>query len=946
MLGDDKKLKIKSFFKKPFVKYLIVACIILLSNLVWYNFLKPPISANTGFPINMLRYVRYFYLPFNFYSWPVSYNQMVNFLPGTLPYFLLNAIDFGNYSVSYFIYNVGFEIAGGFSLFYLSSKFFTRYGINDSYSILSVLVYAFNVSVLLDGAFESGTAEILIVLALLYLILYRSRIYVLLLGFLSFFIFYPFPGGYPDGATILLEEFIIICVILFLRELFVRKQLQLKGAMPRIKWILVSVGTVALSLSYIFFIIFSSGSTLIANSVSFHPAYVFAFIYDWIAVLPNSMRLILNWGIYTVYAGPWVRSYLANPIISILLYILPFFSLASILFLKKRDYYIYILLIISIFAATASNPPLGKIFEYLILYVGPLRVFYESDAYYPILVIFYAVLFPLTLYNFNEIIKKYGAHEMIPNKKRWKLKLNYNRHKIFTALIVLILLATVFPIYTGLVDESGSAMPVESSIPGYYNQASNFLALKDKNSPVMVFPGIYGFSAYETGGKIWYQGIDLYPGLINNPSVSDDISGSYTVGRGNAYSVISYIYGSPMSTVYGSSQNDSKITSSDNYIVSNTSLIKWLADYSSDRVNFVKSSNSTENSVFLNYYVNASIYNNSIGLHDLIGYFGRSFDISKYDYIILDMKANVPTSSFSLGFMNSSGDFFYWTSVNNFLPTITPKTASVVPVYLGSTNAFYKQNITAMALSYNSQEGNPSSFNVSLYSLRFGNSSVNPAAIISRGLNVLGVRYVYVDTGIVDPYGRYNGIAYNSIFENSSLFNRIYTEGTVSIYSYTGYGGLFQAYSRVTSYSSETSLLGDLFYNISSEPMPLYGMNVSNFKILSTSSITGFTEISPTEFDVKVNYNGPFALFFKEGFNSNWVALNATGVPIKNHFEADGFGNGWIISHNTSSIKIVYKGALAYAGLVTVTVVIPFAMLASFAVLCIVKRSKREGRRL
>ena len=347
MFKSEHKLVAKIYNDHPVIKFIFVSLIILISNLVWYNFSKPPFSANTGFPINMLRYARYYYLPFNFYSWPVSYNPMVYSFPGTLPYFLLNFIDFGSYSISYFIYNVGFEIAGGLSLFYLSSKFLSRYGINDSYAILSVLVYAFNVSVILDGQFESGTAEILIILVLLYFILYRSRIYVLLLGFLSFFIFFPFPGGYPDGATILLEEFIIICAILILREFFVHRELRSKGAMSSVKWILVSVGTVAFSLSYILFIIVASGSTLIANSVSLHPAYVFGFIYDWIAVLPNSMRLILDWGSYTVYAGPWVASYLANPIISILLYILPFFSIASILFLKKKDYYLYIILIIS-----------------------------------------------------------------------------------------------------------------------------------------------------------------------------------------------------------------------------------------------------------------------------------------------------------------------------------------------------------------------------------------------------------------------------------------------------------------------------------------------------------------------------------------------------------------------------------------------------------------------
>ena len=80
------------------------------------------------------------------------------------------------------------------------------------------------------------------------------------------------------------------------------------------------------------------------------------------------------------------------------LYIFPFFSLSSIIFLKKKDYYIYILLVLSIFAATTSNPPFGYIFEDIMLYIGPLRVFYEADAYYPILVILYSILVPFTFY--------------------------------------------------------------------------------------------------------------------------------------------------------------------------------------------------------------------------------------------------------------------------------------------------------------------------------------------------------------------------------------------------------------------------------------------------------------------------------------------------------------------------------------------------------------------
>lgn len=939
MSTSSEKLSIKSVIKRLTVKYLLVAFIILLSNLIWYDFSKPPISANTGFPINLFRYIRYYYLPFNFYSWPASYNPLVNYFPGNFIYYVLDTISLNNYAVSFFIYNVGFEIAGALSLFYLTSKFFHKYNIPEIYAVISVLIYAFNASLFLDGGtFESGTAELLIILLLLYFIIYKSRIYLFLLGFLSFFIFFPFPGGYPDGATILLEEFVIICIVIILKELIAKIKSKGPRISPLIITILLSIGIIAISLSYLLFIIFASGSTLIANSVSLKPAYVFGFIYDWIAVLPNAMRLILNWGSYTVYAAPWVSSYLANPIISSLLYILPFFSLSSIIFLKRKDYYLYILLVFSIIAATAANPPLGNLFVYIMLNVGPLRVFYESDAYYPILVIFYSLLFPFTLYHFLELLRHYALQRKISTRKIMTFILNKNTHKFFAFALVLIVLATSFPLYTGLVDESGSAMPVESSIPGYYFNASNFLQSQGQYSPVMVLPGIYGFSSYETSGHIWYQGIDLYPALINNPSISDDISGSYTVGRGEAYSAISYVYGRPITNVYDSYQNDSGLYSSKNFITTNGSIIKWRTNYLTDVINF------ESNSSYLNDQINGSEYNNDIGSHDLIGYFNHSVNLSEYNYITLDIKTPVPTSSLTVGFMNSSGDFVDWIGMNNFLPTITPNTPSEIPVYLGSSDqVLVRQNITAIAISYNYQTGNPNKFNLSLYSLKFVKSPVNYASILARGMNILGVKYAYVDTGIVDGYGQFNGSGYNSVMENSSLYNLDFRQGTVSIYSYKSYGGLIGSYSQVHNYQNESHLLGNLFYNISSNNMPLYGLNVKNFTGTSNSQITGYDEISPTEYTANISYNGSFAIFFKEGYNQNWIAVNSNGEVINTHFVADGYGNGWIISNNTSKIEIIYTGAQFYAGLVTITVVIPFLMLSVFIFLYARNRSKVRG---
>ncbi|MEM3846608.1 MAG: hypothetical protein QXU98_13015, partial [Candidatus Parvarchaeota archaeon] len=765
-----------------------------------------------------------------------------------------------------------------------------------------------------------------------------------------------------------------------------------------------------LSLSYLSFTILSSGSTLLAQSVSSHPVYVFGFIYDWISVLPNAIRLILNWGAYTVYAGPWVASYLANPLVSLLLYVPSFLSLLSAIFLKRKDFLFYILMIASIIAATTANPPAGKIFELLILKVGPLRAFYESDSYYPILVSFYSFFMPLTLYSFSRYLKKSGEKVKVDDgthgrKQFWRgaelvvpiviiilltmypllvlhfapllkfysddpfysvlisflllssltifyylyrksRKGNEGRKqqkvlhiikkipadKLFVFSVIAILIFIAYPIYTGLIDESGPVMPVESHLPSYYINASNFLSAVDSNAPVMVFPGIYGFSQYEYDNHVWYQGIDLYPGIINNPSISNDQSGSYTLGRGDAYSVIGYVYGRPTSTIFGSSQNGDYASSSVNYAVNNASLVRWQCNYNSDSVIFVNSGTKINGSGALIYTINASVYSNNIGSHDLIGYFHTPLNISEYNYILLNMKSVVPTDTISIGLMNESGDFFEWFGATDFLPTIFPVSESTVPVFIGiGKNSPSLEDVKAVAISYNGYPGLPNNFNISLYSIKFIKSNVSEASVIARGMNVLGIKYAYVDTGIVDAYGAFNGAGYDSIFQSSNLYKKIFNEGTVTIYSYLGYQGPIQAFSNLANYSSEDSLLGNLFYNVSDSPPPLYGRNVAAFQGSTDSSILWWKEVSPTEYVIGVNFKGPFAIFFKEDYNSNWQAINSYGQVQTDHFEADGYGNGWVIYNNTSEIEIVYKGAAIYAGLVTTTVAVPFLMLIAFS---------------
>ena len=126
--------------------------------------------------------------------------------------------------------------------------------------------------------------------------------------------------------------------------------------------------------------------------------------------------------------------------------------------------------------------------------------------------------------------------------------------------------------------------------------------------------------------------------------------------------------------------------------------------------------------------------------------------------------------------------------------------------------------------------------------------------------------------------------------------------------------------------------------------MFLYGLNSGNFRSSADSNITGCQMISPTDYIVKVSYQGPFALFLREGYSPNWIATNSDGKVLNTHFEADGYGNAWIINSTTSSVHIIYKGASIYAGLVTITVIVPFLMLSAFVFLRFLNRKKSRRR--
>jgi len=97
--------------------------------------------------------------------------------------------------------------------------------------------------------------------------------------------------------------------------------------------------------------------------------------------------------------------------------------------------------------------------------------------------------------------------------------------------------------------------------------------------------------------------------------------------------------------------------------------------------------------------------------------------------------------------------------------------------------------------------------------------------------------------------------------------------------------------------------------NLNSSSQVLVQNNIyTNNTSLNKASIT-YKEINPTKYIVNViNASGPFVLDFKQNFNSGWdIYINGT-KNNSDHFTADIYNNGWLITQKGNfTIEIIYK---------------------------------------
>lgn len=891
--------------------------------MLWYNFKYPPVTGNSGFNIYPYKMLQISTKPYNFYSWPVSYIPPILGIPNDIIYSFFYLISYNSYGFAIFMSYIIWEISGAISLFYLSKKLLEYSNLSRNFAFFSVIFLAFNEEIVNGAAFDLAASQLIIAIAIIYLVIFRSYKYSLLAGLYSFFLFASFPGGtltYLEEIIIIILLFIIVFIILkkYKDKIFVRNAFI---------GIILSALFIILANSYFILPFLSIKSLYFSAISSVNPTYAFSFGFDKIETLTNAIRLINNWADYSGFAPLWMLPYLRNNFIYILLFLIPLLSLISIIFRhKKINLMIYIIMIITIFLSKANNPPFGYIFKYIILHFNLLRPYYNGASFGAFLILEYSLLFPISLASLYNIMDKIEKKQL---KNTIRKIFNYSK-KAMPIIIVILMLISVYPQLSPQYVHGNPSTPLESSLPSYYYNASNYL-MKNPNSPVMVFPEVNTFNSNTYNNVTWYNGVNIYPGIIHNPSVSNSYPLNYVGGKGNIYNILSYIY-NPY------------------YLSNHYSLNTYInsSKFNIDSVNYSKILNSN---VTYSAYLNGTPFNDTVrySQNDLIYTVNKSdyhsggqwaignvkpgTNLSGYNYLILNYSLNnVNSSNIEVGLFD--GGTGNWYSFNSY-PNIKENSYNYLVIQIkkpsgnGGLNNY--DNITGIVINYYGYNKNTvnDKGNITIYGL--SPLKYNPvnysfsSRYLYHDMRILGVDYAYVDTSIDSGNGSY----YNMLFSNDqSQFQLVFHEKSVYIYKLAGNNNIFSSGDNVTYYRNNNELLTNLYDNLTNFN-DIYlnttsKIGIAKFGNATTNLICDNNNI----YKLNIIHNKTTILLFKTDYNSNWVAYSGN-IKLK-HVEANGFENAWIVPEGVSNITIYYKGQNSYAYIEAITLSFPLIEAVAF----------------
>ena len=242
------------------------------------------------------------------------------------------------------------------------------------------------------------------------------------------------------------------------------------------------------------------------------------------------------------------------------------------------------------------------------------------------------------------------------------------------------------------------------------------------------------------------------------------------------------------------------------------------------------------------------------------------------------------------------------------------------PVYFFNNNLL---NINESVYHYFSITFKSSNQNVSLYvstttgfsNSSFGSSILQPLNLSSNSLSQqLYVNSTNYKTYVFPLFGQppmwYS--TYNNTY-NYTL-NRIYLSLSFNKLFANESGSIDITNMTVLKYINQDDNFYYLASNLNSSSQVLVQNNTyTNNTSLNKASII-YREVNPTKYIVNVmNASGPFILDFKQNFNSGWSIYINGAKSNSNHFIADIYNNGWLITQKGNyTIEITYSPQREY----------------------------------
>ena len=924
-------------------EYSIIFFIVLISDLLWYNFGKPPIVENYTLNLQPIRSILIGFYPFNPYSWPgVTYPTIFN-LPYNLFYGILFYSTEGNYAISFFIPNFIVEFFGAVSLFRITGIVLNHYQINRRYGFYSVILFSFNAEIIVgglwaNGLFDLGTASLPILVYASYLSIYKSRRYYGLLVLASFYLFSSFPGGYPNGAIILFEEFVISLTILSCSYALQAGKNTRK--MVRRVFKSFSLNILAILIGNLYLVIPAIREIPLYLTVSKNPINYFAFGvgWDYVDSIQNTVRLLNTWVLGSLSLIPrWESTYLSNGIVMSLLFMPVILAGVSILFLKKKsDFILYLLFLLVVFLSKANHPPLGYIFTWLVNHAIFFAPFYSGAAFYPMQIIFYGIFGSVTIYFLSAYFSKFISYF----RKKVKRNIRSSQENTFTERAVkitvfltvsILLIGATYPIVAGDLSIGTQEQPAGVFLPFQYKVVNAIVSQSD--SPLLVLPGTNAFNLNSYNNSSWYGGGNIYPNLFSSPTRSSMYATQGFALEGSLpYNVLTFIYGLPNSYPQNYSENILSFIPSDASINEVTQGAKVLP------------SSVGGYTVSIAYNYSPATNPSGIWTSEI---FNEPINVSTYSFLIVNVTGqNVNLTHLQIGLsftggpgnFRGPGDWFYVGEEEGIFNSFIVGNSSNYHIIIQlsyPTQSIGISNLNHLtAITIRNIPGQTGNGFLNISSIEFAQGNFTKESLIfANDINMLGFKYVLVDSSIRDtPYAFRTGSYYLPLLDNSHFFKKVYYKQPLTLFENLLYNGTFGFADNLKIVPPDSSLYS-MYFNPIMNTTTAFTYNstlISDFKYSSSKPEISYTEMNPNEYRLKIHSNGQFVLIFRNTFNINFVAEESNGTLLGNHFIADGYCNGWVVPKNVKSLIIYYRGAETYTILELIFVIVPFLSFICF----------------